>query len=171
MTMINRRTVLRGAGVALTLPWLASLAPRAASAAGTTGPKRFLPVFFPNGSAEWWRPALVGKGDAWQLSPILQPFQALKKKMIVLTNLENYSPFAKLSGPAELNPSHGQAPGAFLACVDANVVRAALKNDTANGITADQVIAQAPAYSGLTKLASMQVGLSTIYSYCDGRDC
>jgi hypothetical protein len=168
---MNRRTVLRGAGVALTLPWLASLAPRAAVAAATTMPKRFVPIFFPNGSAEWWRPAAVGKGDAWALSPILQPFQALKKKMIVLTNLENYTPFAQLSGPATLNPSHGQAPGAFLCCVDANVVRKTLNNQTANGISVDQLIAQDPQYSGVTKLASMQVGLSTIYSYCDGKDC
>ena len=170
MNLINRRTVLRGAGVALSLPWLASLAPRGAAAAGSTAPKRFIPVFFPNGSSEWWRPAAEGSGDAWALSPILQPFQPVKKKMIVLTNLENYSPFAKLAGPAELNPSHGQAPGAFLACVDANVVRSQLKNDIANGITADQVIAQNAAYSGLTKLASMQVGLSTVESYCDGRN-
>ena len=170
-SLISRRTVLRGAGVALALPWLASLAPRAAGAAASTVPKRFLPIFFPNGSAEWWRPAAVGQGDAWALSPILQPFQAVKKKMIVLTNLENYTPFAKLAGPAELNPSHGQAPGAFLACVDANVVRAQLKNQVANGISVDQVIAQNPAYSGLTKLPSLQVGLSTVESFCDGKDC
>jgi hypothetical protein len=170
-SLINRRTVLRGAGVALALPWLASLAPRGAAAAGSTAPKRFLPIFFPNGSSEWWRPAATGSGDAWALSPILQPFQAVKQKMIVLTNLENYSPFAKLAGPAELNPSHGQAPGAFLACVDANVVRDQLKNNTANGITVDQLIAQNAAYSTLTKLQSMQVGLSTVESYCDGRDC
>ena len=171
---ISRRTVLRGAGVALALPWLASLAPRAAGAAAGVAPRRFLPIFFPNGSAEWWRPGTASaSGDAWQLSPILQPFQAVKKKMIVLTNMENYTPFAKLKDgtTAELSPSHGQAPGAFLACVDANVVRAQLKNDIANGITVDQVIAQNPAYSGLTKLASMQVGLSTVESYCDGRDC
>ena len=51
--LINRRTVLRGAGVALTLPWLASLAPRAASAQAVSYPKRFLPIFFPNGAADW----------------------------------------------------------------------------------------------------------------------
>ena len=177
-SLMNRRTILRGAGVALALPWLASLAPRAAGAAANTAPKRFLPIFFPNGAAEWWRPAAVGQGDAWALSPILQPFQALKKKMIVLTNLEAYTPFAATafdknsSTPTvQLGPSHGQAPGAFLACVDANAVRAALNVKVANGISVDQVIAQNAAYSGLTKLASMQVGLSTVESYCDGRDC
>ncbi|HEY1537703.1 MAG TPA: DUF1552 domain-containing protein [Polyangiaceae bacterium] len=169
--LINRRTVLRGAGVALTLPWLASLAPRAASAAVSTAPKRFLPIFFPNGSADYWEPATTGQGSAWTLSPILQPFQALKSKMIVVTNMENYTPFKVLAGVATLNPSHGQCPGAFLACVDANVVRAQLNTQEANGITADQVLAQSPAYATLTAKQSMQVGLSTVYSYCDGKDC
>ncbi|HEX3854148.1 MAG TPA: DUF1552 domain-containing protein [Polyangiaceae bacterium] len=169
--LINRRTVLRGAGVALTLPWLASLAPRAARAAGTTSPKRFLPIFFPNGSADYWEPATTGQGAAWSLSPILQPFQALKSKMVVITNMENYTPFKVLAGVATLNPSHGQCPGAFLACVDANVVRAQLNTQEANGITADQVLAQSPAYATLTAKQSMQVGLSTVYSYCDGKDC
>lgn len=170
--LINRRTVLRGAGVALTLPWLASLAPRAARAAAVTYPQRFLPVFFPNGTAEWWEPTGGGAdGDNWKLSPILAPFQALKSKMVVMTNFENYTPFAKLDGPATLNPSHGQCPGAFLCCVDANAVRTQLKVQQANGISVDQVIAQSAAYNTATAMNSMQVGLSTIYSYCDGKDC
>ena len=41
----------------------------------------------------------------------------------------------------------------------------------ANGITADQVLAQSPAYATATAKQSMQVGLSTVYSYCDGKDC
>ena len=169
--LINRRTVLRGAGVALTLPWLESLAPRTARAAAATYPKRFLPIFFPNGSANYWQPANTGKGDAWSLSPILQPFQALKSKSIVITNMENYTPFKVLAGTATLNPSHGQCPGAFLACVDANVVRDQLKTQEANGITADQVLAQSAAYANATGKQSMQLGLSTVYSYCDGKDC
>ncbi len=170
-SLINRRTVLRGAGVALTLPWLASLAPRAAKAQAVSYPKRFMPVFFPNGSAEWWEPTAVGSGDAWQLSPILQPFQALKSKMIVITNMENSTPFQQLAGVATLNPSHGQCPGAFLCCVDANVVRKQLNVQQANGISVDQVLAQSAGYANATSLNSMQVGLSTIYSYCDGKDC
>jgi len=167
--LINRRTVLRGAGVALTLPWLASLAPRSAGAAAVTYPKRFLPIYFPNGSAEWWRPTTAGVGDAWSLSPILQPFQALKKKMIVLTGMENYSAF----GPTnpDIEPSHGRAPGAFLACVDATLVRQQTKIDDSNGISVDQVIAQSDQYKSLTNAASMQVGLSTWESYCDGKPC
>jgi hypothetical protein len=169
--LINRRTVLRGAGVALALPWLESLAPRAARAAGALYPKRFLPIFFPNGAAEYWQPAAVGQGAAWSLSPILAPLQALKSKMIVISNLENYTPFKALAGPQELNPSHGQCPGAFLTCVDANVVRAQLKIEEANGISVDQVLAQSAGYASATAKQSMQVGLSTVESFCDGRNC
>jgi hypothetical protein len=167
--LLNRRTVLRGAGVALALPWLESLAPKLARGATNNFPKRFLPIFFPNGSATFWRPANPGVGNAWALSPILQPFQALKSKMTVLTNVENYTPADPTT--STLQPSHGRDPGVFLSCVDAPHVRDVLKSKDANGITADQVIAQHPNYATQTALQSLQVGLSTIESYCDGQPC
>jgi hypothetical protein len=166
---LSRRTLLRGAGVALALPWMESLAPRAARAQATAFPKRFLPIFFPNGSAEWFRPAAAGSGDAWQLSPILQPFEALKSKMTVLTGMENYSAFVANSPSVE--PSHGRQPGAFLTCVDGSLVSDQTGVDGSNGISVDQVIAQHANYSALTPLASMQVGASTWESYCDGKPC
>jgi hypothetical protein len=58
-----------------------------------------------------------------------------------------------------------------LCCVDANVVRKQLNVQQANGISVDQVLAQSAAYNTATAMNSMQVGLSTIYSYCDGKDC
>jgi hypothetical protein len=164
----NRRTLLRGTGVALGLPWLESLAPKVARAAASA-PKRFLPIFFPNGSAEYFRPAAVGVGGAWQLSPILAPFKDLKSKLTVLTGMENYSCFQPDSQSVE--PSHGRQPGAFLTCVDGNIVKEELEVDEANGTSVDQVIAQHASMAGLTPLRSMQVGLSTWYSYCDGRPC
>ena len=168
--LMNRRTLLRGAaGVALTLPWMESLAPKLAHGQAMVYPKRFIPIFFPNGSATFWRPANPGIGDAWKLSPILEPFAALKKKFTVLTNVENYSP-AQADNP-DIEPSHGRDPGTFLSCVDAKLVRDQLKSKDANGTTADQIIAQHPNYATQTALASLQVGLSTIESYCDGQPC
>jgi Protein of unknown function (DUF1552) len=167
--LLNRRTLLRGAGVALALPWLESLAPKVARGQAMTYPKRFIPIFFPNGSATFWRPATPGAGDAWKLSPILDPFAPLKKKFTVLTNVENYSP-AQANDP-DIEPSHGRDPGVFLSCVDAKLVRDQLKSKDANGTTADQIIAQHPNYATQTALASLQVGLSTIESYCDGQPC
>jgi hypothetical protein len=128
--------------VALALPWLESLAPDVARAQLPPGPRRFLPIFFPNGSANYWRPTGEGQGAAWKLSPILQPFERLKSKLTVLTNMENYSVFHQDSPSVE--PSHGRAPGAFLACVDGSRVREELGVAEANGISVDQILAQHP---------------------------
>ncbi|HVJ19117.1 MAG TPA: DUF1552 domain-containing protein [Polyangiaceae bacterium] len=167
--LFSRRTILRGAGVALALPWMESLAPKAARAQATAYPKRFIPIFFPNGSAEWFRPTGVGAGANWQLSPILQPFEALKSKMNVLTYMQNWSAFN--ANNASVEPSHGRQPGAFLTCVDGSKVSDDTGVDESNGISVDQVIASHANYSGLTPLASLQVGASTWESYCDGKPC
>ena len=107
--LMNRRTLLRGAGVAIALPWMESLAPKVARGQTVAYPKRFIPIFFPNGTATFWRPANPGVGDAWKLSPILEPFTALKSKVTVLTNMENYTP-AQADNP-DVEPSHGRQPG------------------------------------------------------------
>ncbi|MES1189062.1 MAG: DUF1552 domain-containing protein [Myxococcales bacterium] len=167
---ISRRALLRGAGVTLSLPWLESLAPRAVRAAGPETPRRFLPIYLPNGAHDLWRPTGSGSGDAWQLSSILEPFGAsLKSKVSVLTNLENATPFT--TEGAQVDASHGRLGGAWLTCVDARAVRAKLALDEANGISVDQVLAQSDAFKGKTALGSLQVGLSTPLGSCDGEPC
>ena len=66
--LVSRRLVLRGAGVALTLPWLESLLPtKSASAAAGTNPKRYIPIFHPErcfrktGSPLRWASAQLGR--------------------------------------------------------------------------------------------------------------
>src|SRR5689334_18740237 len=66
----TRRTMLRGLGVALALPWLETLAPRTARAQAASAAKRYIMLYFPNGTADFWKPAGAGFGDAWKLSPI-----------------------------------------------------------------------------------------------------
>ena len=55
-TMNSRRNFLRGAGVALTLPWLESLAPRVVKGAATKPPTRLGVMYFSNGvePMHWW---------------------------------------------------------------------------------------------------------------------
>lgn len=167
--LVSRRTILRGAGVALCLPWLESLAPKGALAQSTVR-RRYMPIFLPNGAAELWKPSATGAGAAWKLSSVLAPLEQLKSKMIVLTNLENGTSF-NANGGSSVEPSHGRQPGAWLTCIDPGVVRQELRASEANRISLDQTMAKTPDVAGGTPLASLQVGLSTWYSFCDNQPC
>jgi hypothetical protein len=168
---LSRRSVLRGAGVALALPWLESLAPRAARAQAAGARQRFLPIFLPNGASDFWRPLSTGSGDAWRLSSVLEPFgTSLKAKLNLVTGLENGSVFNPDGSPT-LESSHSRLAGAWLTCVNAAEVRARLASGEANGISVDQVLAQHDGFKTRTPLASLQVGLSTPLSSCELEPC
>jgi hypothetical protein len=166
-----RRIVLRGAGVALTLPWLEALLPtKQAEAQAAAAIKRYMPIFLPNGASDNWTPIGMGTGAAWQLGPILDVFGPLKAKMNVITNLENGSAFNP-DGSSAVEPSHGRQPGAWLTCVDPGKIRQMLGVGEANAISIDQIMAQHALFKDKTALPSLQVGLSTVLSYCDGQPC
>jgi hypothetical protein len=168
---LSRRALLRGAGVAIALPWLESLSPKTARAQAPGPPRRFLPIFLPNGASDLWRPAAAGSGSAWQLSPILEPFgAALKPKLSVVTGLENGSVFSADASP-NIESSHSRLAGAWLTCVNAAEVRFALDRDEANGVSVDQVLAQHAAFESKTALASLQIGLSTPLGSCETEPC
>jgi hypothetical protein len=168
---LTRRNVLRGAGVALALPWLESLAPRAARAQAASVRRRFLPIFLPNGASDFWRPASAGSGEQWRLSSVLQPFGAsVKAKLSVVTNLENGSVF-NADGSPSIEPSHSRLAGAWLTCTNTVEARAKLASGEANGISIDQLLAQHDAFKTATPLASLEVGLSTPLSSCDSEPC
>ena len=91
---ISRRTVLRGAGVTMALPWLESLpvwgmAPAAGSDAPAS-PKRFAALFMACGvnPEHWWA---KGTGESMQLGKSLQPMEPLKSKMNFISGLFNQS--------------------------------------------------------------------------------
>jgi hypothetical protein len=168
--LLSRRTVLRGAGVALTLPWLESLNGRSASAQNLKPPLRFLPVYLPNGAPDFWKPQASGAGSAWAPSSVLAPLLALKSKVAVISGLENGSVF-NADGSSTVEPPHGRQAGAWLTCADAVAVRQALGVNDANGVSVDQLVAADAAFGGSTGLASLQVGLSSLSSACDGQPC
>lgn len=82
---ISRRTLLRGTGVAVALPWLDIMSPAARGAAG--GPPVRLGFFYvPNGvHMADWRPA--AEGALGELPPILAPLKSVKSRIVVLSNL------------------------------------------------------------------------------------
>jgi hypothetical protein len=153
----TRRQVLKGAGVALSVPWLETFAPQTAKAQAAAAKKRYISLYFPNGCADFWHP--TGSGATWGLSPIWEPLAPLKDKLIATQNLTYQG------GLQKPNPSHSQLCASMWSCVVADPNPATAKN----GTTVDQMIATAIAPTAKTPLGSLQVGLSTLDSYADGR--
>jgi hypothetical protein len=155
----SRRQVLKGTGIALSLPFLETFAPKAAHAQAALK-KRYVNFYFPNGTADFWKPS--GSGANWTLSPILEPFAPNKAKMQVLAGVGNHSPFG-----GHVEPSHGHNCAAAFTGVKANG-----QGNNGSSISVDQVIADhlATANGGKppTPLHSLQFGLSTLKSSFDG---
>src|SRR5690242_21385819 len=84
---ISRRTVLRGAGVTMALPWIESLPCFADSAPSpATFPKRFGVIFMGNGvNEDHW--GSEGSGAEMKLSKTLSPLEPLKHKINVIHGL------------------------------------------------------------------------------------
>ncbi|HEY0712981.1 MAG TPA: DUF1552 domain-containing protein [Polyangia bacterium] len=160
---LTRRSILRGAGVALSLPFLESLAPRTARAQAAVR-KRFVAVFLPNGASDNWKPTSMGEGAAWQLSGPLEPLMPFKAKTTVISGLENGWAFWP-DGRSSVEPSHGRQPAAFLTCHTSGM--GAMENRT----SMDQTMAMDPKVGG-TPIPSLQIGCSTWHSDCDqGQPC
>src|SRR5438552_1124562 len=89
---ISRRSVLRGVGVAMALPWLESIPVWGDDAASASVPpvfpKRFAALFMGNGISpnHWWA---KGGGQDMELSKSLEPLAGLKNKLNVVTGLFN----------------------------------------------------------------------------------
>ena len=80
---MTRRTLLRGVGAALTLPWLESIG-RAENLAEP--PLRMVFMFTPNGvRPDYWTPA--GDGEEYEITPHLKPLETLKSDFLLLENL------------------------------------------------------------------------------------
>src|SRR4051795_6281452 len=83
---VSRRTVLRGVGCTMALPWLDSLDVFAAEPPQSAFPKRFGIVFLGNGiNEDHW--SAEGQGAAMTLSKTLQPLEPLKHKINVIDGL------------------------------------------------------------------------------------
>jgi hypothetical protein len=85
---INRRTMLRGAGVAMALPWLESIPVWGGGPASPAPPRRFAALFMGNGiSPPHW--SARGSGSSMELSKSLQPLSPFADRMNVITGLFN----------------------------------------------------------------------------------
>jgi hypothetical protein len=97
---LPRRTVLRGLGATVALPFLDAMVPPLRAAAKPV--HRFQTFYVPNGMAmEYWSPK--GEGSDFELSPILEPLAPFRNQMLVLSGIK-----------ANWNYIHAGASGSFL---------------------------------------------------------
>lgn len=145
---ISRRTVLRGIGTAIALPWLESIMPRLSLAAEGGLPRRMAFFSVPDGiHMPDWTPKKEGPLDV--LPPILAPLEPLRSSVTVLTGLTLDGGRAKLDGPGD----HARAAASFL--TGAHPYKTDGK-DIHNGISVDQAAAEK--VGRLTRFASLELG-------------
>lgn len=146
----SRRHALRAAGVCVLLPWLESLG-RAASITGRDDeapPTRFLFVATPNGAQmDLWTPAEAGTLAV--LPPTLQPLEAFREQLLVLSGLTHDKARANGDGPGD----HARSAAAFLTASQPLKTAGA---DLRAGVSIDQVLADR--LGARTRLRSLELG-------------
>jgi hypothetical protein len=90
-TPISRRTLLRGAGAALALPWLETMLPAAETSGAqnlSEPPLRMMAMFLPNGTRpDHWTPD--GDSESFEITPHLKSLAPVKDDILLLENLWN----------------------------------------------------------------------------------
>lgn len=149
---ISRRTMLRGTGAALALPWLEAMLPRTAQAAAeesTRRPTRMAVLYMANGTREdLWTP--TGKGRDFELSPTMQPLAEFKDQLLIPTNLWNQA--------SNVGDGHYVKTAGFLTCTTVNKTLGLDLNS--NGVSMDQVAARSVAHE--TPLPSLELGIEPV---------
>jgi hypothetical protein len=124
----SRRHFLRGAGVALALPWIESL-PVLSSTDASKPPLRFAHIFFSNGvePAHWWA---KGHGASMEFGPAAQPLAPIREDLIFIRGLYHQKALSSTSPHlGRMNLLSGETVS-----LDPKVIRV--------GTSFDQVLAQ-----------------------------
>jgi len=155
---ISRRTLLRGAGVAVSLPWLEIMGKAAPAVTGETlsePPLRLAYLFVPNGvRPDYWTPP--GDGETYDvIPPHLKPLEAFKGDFSLLENLWNEQ--------AQGRNGHWPKIPAWL--TGGRVERIAGDDLTSGGISVDQLLAQR--IGDRTALPSLELGIDSVRSGID----
>jgi len=167
-TPLSRRTVLRGLGSAVALPWLESMGSLAAWAAGVPGkkiaPNRIAFLYVPNGKdMPNWTPSAEGR--LGRLPEILSSLDPVKSDLLVLTGLA--ADKARPNGDG--GGDHARAMAAFLTGMQP---RKTDGTDIRAGISVDQLAASR--IGEQTRLPSLEIGCeaSAMAGNCDsGYSC
>ena len=152
---IPRRTVLRGIGATLALPLLDGMVPAFAAIRNSAAHpvRRFGVVYVPNGMAmKHWTPE--AEGAAFEITRLLEPIEAYRDQMTVLTGLDAVRSNAGL---------HASATTRFLTGVTPERTESNLRA----GVSVDQLIARE--FAKHTQLASLELALDSrdVSGSCD----
>lgn len=176
---LSRRAVLRGVGVAVSLPWLEAMMPRTArAAAAATPPLRMAFLYVPNGIATvrlrdgaLLKPAWAADGtltwDAacprqWScMPPAWTPEkdgplpEKLPEMLAPLAEFrDNFSIITGLANsPGNTDLGHGPAQTSYLTCVTPRLTNG---SDHRAGVSVDQVAASR--FGDRTRISSLQLG-------------
>lgn len=143
---LSRRTVLRGLGAALALPFLDAMAPTRfslhAQPSANRRIHRFQTFYVPNGMAmPFWTPR--GEGRNFELSPILEPLAAYRDQMLLLSGIS-----------ANWVQIHAGASGSFLTGVSRG---GRTEVEIVADVSMDQLLARE--FGKETQLASLELSM------------
>ena len=130
---LSRRMVLRGAGVAISLPLLDAMIPAATALAATPAniKPRLAYVYFPHGAVQkFWTPE--GAGRDFKFSRILKPLEdaQMRDYVTVVSGMRNK--------PAESSDPHGIVEATWLTCHAPTGAR----TTPDAGVSIDQIVAR-----------------------------
>jgi Protein of unknown function (DUF1552) len=150
MKRISRRTMLKGLGTAIALPWLEAMMPAfsLAGSASNAPPRRMAVFYVPNGvHMPDWTPAQ--EGAKFELPPTLEGLKPFQDDLIALSGLTCDKARANGDGPGD----HARAMSAFLTGCQPRKTSGA---DIKVGMSMDQACAQK--IGNLTRLPSLEIG-------------
>ncbi|HZR21804.1 MAG TPA: DUF1552 domain-containing protein [Verrucomicrobiae bacterium] len=153
---ISRRAMLKGMGAMLSLPLLEAMGPLRTLAGpdGRKYPVRLGVLYMPNGvNPHAWTPK--GAGADFKLSPILEPLNNVKNKVLVLTELMNAA--------TDTGDGHYVKTAAFL--TGTTITRTTGSDLRCGAISMDQVAAQH--IGNLTPLPSLELGIEPVTTGVD----
>src|ERR1700684_3222886 len=154
---VNRRTLLRGMGTAMALPFLDAMAPafKPLAKAAANPRLRFGVTYFPNGAImQQFTPSTTGAGFAF--TPILKPLEPFKDSLLLVTNLTRSHPGSQVG-------DHAVSAAGFLTGVWPKRTEA---EDVLANTSIDQVVAQQIGQD--TPLPSIELATEDFTGYVGG---
>ena len=139
---LSRRTVIRGSGVALAMPWLSAMAPAFASSSASQAPQRFVAMTLGLGLLGENLVPTKGEGDRYEPSQYLVQLQDLRDR------------FTVVSGSSHPGVSGGHRAEASLLSAAPMSSAAASRNT----VSVDQLLAKHLGHR--TRFPSLVLGLS-----------